>query len=206
MKYTHIAFDIDGTLTNSEFAVLQSLQDTLLSLRGETPSKEKLAPITLGLPGEDTLKSLKISNIPAVLKQWEQNMEQYRDTITVFPGISELLEQLKNRGLVMGVVTSQTREEFDVNFANSPLTPYFSIAVCAGETPCGKPAPDPLLRFMELAGCQPSEVLFIGDQNGDRLCAEAAGADFALAGWGNPTGQIPCHYRLQSPGDLLAVL
>lgn len=29
MKYQHIVFDIDGTLINTEYAILHSLQDTL---------------------------------------------------------------------------------------------------------------------------------------------------------------------------------
>ena len=34
MKYKHIVFDIDGTLIDTEYAVLHSLQDTIQELSG----------------------------------------------------------------------------------------------------------------------------------------------------------------------------
>ncbi|MCI9263197.1 MAG: HAD-IA family hydrolase [Oscillospiraceae bacterium] len=206
MKYTHIAFDIDGTLTNSEYAVLRSLQDTLTALRESSPSPEELAPLALGIPGADTMRLLGFEDVPAALSLWVDNLHKYQDTITLFPGVLNLLEKLREQGYTLGVVTSQTPEEYEADFAHSPAAPYFSILVRAGETAEGKPSPLPLLRFIDLAGCQPSKVLFVGDREGDLRCAQGAGVDFALAGWGNPTGKMAWTYRLEKPEDLLRYL
>ncbi len=41
MKYKHIVFDIDGTLIDTEYAVLYSLQETIRALSGrEIPCSE----------------------------------------------------------------------------------------------------------------------------------------------------------------------
>ena len=41
MKYKHIIFDIDGTLIDTEYAVLHSLQETIKGLSGrEIPCSE----------------------------------------------------------------------------------------------------------------------------------------------------------------------
>ncbi len=205
MKYTHIAFDIDGTLTNSEYAVIRSLQDTLISLKGSSPSAQELS-FAMGIPGLEALKQLRLPDLPAAFSLWVENLRKYTDTITLFPGIEKLLEVLKEQGMVMGVVTSQTPEEYDEDFAHSPIAPYFTILVRAGETPRPKPSPDPLLRFMELARCRPSQVLFIGDREGDLRCAREAGVDFALAGWGNPDRQMEVDYCLERPEELLKYL
>lgn len=205
MKYTHIAFDIDGTLTNSEYAVIQSLQDTLISLNGSSPPAGELS-FALGIPGEDTIKRLQVPNGPAALDLWIKNLRKYVDTITLFPGIETLLAALKKRGIVMGVVTSQTPEEYDTDFARCPIAPYFSILVRAGETEKPKPSPEPLLRFMELGHCEPSQVLYIGDREGDLRCARGAGVDFALAGWGNPDRKMDVDYCLETPEELLRYL
>lgn len=205
MKYTHIAFDIDGTLTNSEYAVIRSLQDTLASLNGFSPPAEELG-FSLGIPGVETLKRLQIPDIPAAFALWEANLRKYVDTITLFPGIEKLLAALKERGIVMGVVTSQTPAEYEADFAHSPIAPYFTILVRAGETERPKPSPQPLLRFMELGQCAPAQVLYIGDREGDLRCARGAGADFALAGWGNPDRQMEVDYCLERPEELLQYL
>ncbi len=205
MKYKYIAFDIDGTLTNSEFACLQSLQDTLEQLTGSAPAKEALA-FSLGIPGVDTLRRLGIDDIPTAFQLWEDNLRKYGDTITLFPGIPGLLEELTRRGCRLGVVTSQTKAEYEEGFAPLPIARHFTTLVRAGETERPKPSPDPLLRYMKLAGCQPGELLFVGDREGDLRCAKGAGVDFALAGWGNPTGQMETDYRLEQPEDLLKLL
>ena len=202
MKYTHIAFDIDGTLTNSEFAVIQSLQDTLTSLNGSSPSAGELS-FALGIPGEETLKRLQVPDVPAAFDLWIKNLRKYIDTITLFPGIEALLAALKERGIVMGVVTSQTPEEYDKDFARCPIAPYFTILVRAGETAEPKPSSQPLQHFLELADCLPSQVLYVGDREGDLRCARGAGVDFALAGWGNPDRKMEVDYCLEAPEDLL---
>ena len=205
MKYTHIAFDIDGTLTNSEYAVIQSLRDTLISLNGSSPPDQELS-IALGIPGVETLKRLQVPDVPAAFDLWDANLRKYVDTITLFPGIEKLLATLKARRIVMGVVTSQTPAEYEADFAHSPIAPYFTILVRAGETAKPKPSPEPLLRFMELGSCEPSQVLYIGDREGDLRCARGAGVDFALAGWGNPDRQMGVDYCLEEPEDLLKYL
>ena len=35
MKYSHIVFDIDGTLIDTEYAVLTSLQETIMQLHNK---------------------------------------------------------------------------------------------------------------------------------------------------------------------------
>lgn len=202
MRYSHIVFDIDGTILNTEYAVLHSLRDTMAEIAGRSFALEELI-FSLGIPGVDTLRRLEVEDIDGAMALWIEKMHAYEDHIALFPGIATLLPDLRGRGVELGIVTSQTREEFGHNFEDFHIQEHFGIIVCADDTQRHKPEPDPLLRYMELAGAQAVDTLYVGDSVYDSRCAHAAGVDFALALWGTHDPTIPAQHRLDRPEELL---
>ena len=108
MKYKHIVFDSNGTLIDTEYAVLHSLQDTILSLTGKEKSLDELM-FALGITVEDALRILGIHDILPTLDLWNHQICRYADTVTVFDGIPELLKDLLRQDYDMGIVTSKTK-------------------------------------------------------------------------------------------------
>ena len=202
MRYKHIVFDIDGTLIDTEYAVLHSLKETIkeLSERDILCSELKFA---LGITGTDALKKLEIKETSYALELWDKNMRNYTNTIKVFDGIIELLRELQCLDYEMGIVTSKTREEFTHDFCPFGISHYFKTIICADDTQKHKPSAEPLLKYMELSKTGNSKVLYIGDSKYDSKCAENAGIDFALAVWGSHNKRIKANYFLERPADLL---
>ena len=205
MKYKHIVFDIDGTLIDTEYAVLHSLKETIkeLSERDIPCSELKFA---LGITGTDALKKLEIKETSYALELWDKNMRNYTNTIKVFDGIIELLRELQCLDYEMGIVTSKTREEFTHDFCPFGISHYFKTIICADDTQKHKPSAEPLLKYMELSKTDNSKVLYIGDSKYDSKCAENAGIDFALAVWGSHNKRIKANYFLERPADLLTAI
>lgn len=204
MKYKHIVFDIDGTLIDTEYAILHSLQETVLLLSGkEIPFSE--LTFALGITGMDALKSLGIKDISHAIELWDKNMRNYADTVTIFSGISELLESLLKLNYEIGIVTSKTKEEFEHDFCPFGIQHYFKTIICADDTKVHKPNAAPLLKYMELSGADSREILYVGDSEYDSECAENAGCDFALAGWGSHGPTIKANYYLKRPDELLTL-
>ncbi len=183
MKYTQIVFDVDGTLIDTEYAVLHSLQDTILEVTGKKVGLEELT-FSLGITGSDGLTQLGVEDVTTALSIWEQKIALYKDYSKVFDTVVKLLNELTAKGCKLGIVTSKTRNEFANDFSVFGIDDYFSTIVCADDTNEHKPNAEPLLKYMELAKCRKEEVLYVGDSIYDMKCAMNANVDFALAGWG----------------------
>lgn len=89
MIYKHIVFDIDGTLIDTEYAILHSLQKTLEVTLNKKIEISKLT-FALGIPGENALEKLGVDNISATLELWIENMNEFSDRINIFSGIDDV--------------------------------------------------------------------------------------------------------------------
>ena len=207
MRYKLIVFDIDGTLIDTEYAVLHSLQDTLIAVTGINKEIDELT-FALGIPGKNALKKLNIqeSSFSIILGDWEKCMCKYSNAVCVFQGISDLLKALVQSGYKLGIVTSKTREEFKQDFEPFDISSYFATIICADDTVEHKPEPDPLFKYMEVSDASYNEMLYIGDSAYDGECSKSAKVDFALAGWGSRSREIQADYYLKKPDDLLSIL
>lgn len=205
MGYKHIVFDIDGTMIDTKQEVLLSLRDTLKELTGEARDQDSLE-FVLGIPGEDALRQLPVEDPAEALKLWNRNMDRYRHTVQVFPGIRKLLHNLVEAGYELGIITSETGAEMEAEFIPFGIHGYFGTVVNADDTEGHKPSPEPLLKYMELTGVSARELLYLGDSVYDAQCAKGAGVDFALAGWGRAGDRIEADYTLQLPEELLGIL
>ena len=71
MQERHFIFDIDGTLINTEKAIIKGLQELLLEEKGIQYAPEQLY-FCLGIPGSQALAQLGIDDgIPEKLKKWD---------------------------------------------------------------------------------------------------------------------------------------
>lgn len=198
-----VIFDIDGTLLDTEYAVLNSLRDTIWELKNENVELSDLT-FALGIPGEQTLKQLEITDTQTGNNIWNDCLANYSHTIRLFDGISDVLKELKNRGYTLGVITSKNKQEYKTDFSPFGLDDYFDIVVCAEDSNRPKPYPDPMLKYLELSGAKKEETIYIGDTCYDMQCAAGAGVAFGLALWGcNNLNDIQADYYFNSPSSIL---
>lgn len=182
MNYKHIIFDIDGTLQNSEKAVLLSWQRLVKTMLKKELSLEDLR-CTLGIPGEAGLQLLGIKDMEKGARLWFEYFDQYRLQIPLFPGIRRTIQELHCAGFTLGVVTSKTKEEYAQDFHPYGLDSYFDTVICMDDTQMHKPNPEPMEEYLRRTGIKPTEALYVGDSVYDQQCARASGVDFAYAGW-----------------------
>ena len=202
----HIVFDIDGTMIDTEQALLYSLRDTLKTVTGKEYAVEDLV-FALGITSRDCLVRMGVENVAEAMHLWDRNAEGYNNMVTIFPGIREVLEACKARGCRLGIVTSRNRYEYEAVFVPLGLGEYFDTVILADATQRHKPAADPLLKYAELAQADVADMVYIGDSPYDKGCADNAGVRFYLAGWG-ARQSVPVEegFRAEKPEDLLNML
>ena len=203
-KYEHIIFDIDGTLIDTEEAILQSLRDTVWEMLHKKIEKHELK-FVLGIPGSVALRKLGITDIEHANNRWNEHLLKYKSRIRLFDGIPQLLVSLKTNGYKLGIVTSKTHNEYTTDFAAPfALSDYFSTVICVEDASRPKPYPDPLLAYLNVFDINAANAVYIGDTIYDSQCAQNARVDFGLAAWGNAANQgIQASYIFKSPADIL---
>lgn len=106
------------------------------------------------------------------------------DSSTPYPGIDKLLEQAVTYGLSVGVLSN--KKEPLVQTIVKTLFPHIPFALVRGANSTFKLKPDPAssLDFAKRIGCDPSEVLYVGDSEIDVRTARAAGMPHVTVTWG----------------------
>lgn len=206
MRYSHVVFDIDGTLINSEKAVLKSFQETLITEVGIEKELDELK-FALGIPGKDALKILNIESREDILEKWDNNYNKYLNEVTLFDGIRQVIQELKSNNINLGIITSKTRKEYEGDFIRFGLDSYFDVVIRADDTIKHKPDGEPMEKYLELADARREDTVYIGDSIYDMQCAKNAGVDSILALWGaNDADKLTATYKLSNPKEILDLL
>lgn len=205
MKYKNIIFDVDGILIDTETAVLKTWQLTLKQY-GYDYSLTDLNVI-LGIPTTKGLEKLKVTVDDNYEKQWISNYEQFKHMMNYFDGIQSMLNSLKERGIVLGIVTSRRQKELDDFFSEFQFNKIFDIIICADDTIVHKPNPEPIYEYIHRAGSDKNSCIYIGDMQTDIDCANKAGIKSGIVAWANDAKIIQgATYTFTSPIDVVNLI
>ena len=206
MRYTHIAFDIDGTLIDTQDTFTYSFAKTILELKGETVSPDDLVQY-FGLPSMVGIEMVGFDDHEAALELWEKYYREMAATKSKpYPGVHEAIEKIVAAGIKIGVITSRSRDEYEFDRNMDPWRPWLCTVICADDTVSHKPDGEPALAFAAAAGVPVDRCLYVGDTPMDAQCASNAGMDFALACWNGVPAGVPATYRFASAEELLQII
>ena len=211
-----IVFDLDGTLINS----LEDLADSanwMLSQHGYPTHPVDAYRYFVG----DGMRKLIERILPAEERTYAQ-IEQCKtefvtyykihmeDKTVVYPGMIELLNELKDRGLRIAVATNK------VHSAVAPLMEkyfpgiHFDSMIGQREGVPVKPHPQIMYDIQKETGCQPFETLHVGDTATDMQLAHNAGVTPIGVLWGyRPLEELQeagAKFIIEKPEELLGLV
>lgn len=147
-----VLFDLDGTLLDTEEAILKSIQYTVAHFTGEYKPTESYKKF-LGLPLIDVFSQLVPEHPEEACRVYvDHNLMIHPQMVKGFPGARDILLRLRESGVRLGLVTSKRRKSAEVGLELAHISGLFQVLVCHGETSRAKPDPEPVLRALQLMG------------------------------------------------------
>lgn len=183
-RFDLIAFDWDGTLFDSTAFIVRSMQAACRDLGVPVPSDAQAAYV-IGLNLHEALQhaapGLPPERYPELGNRYRHHYFASHHEIVLFPGVTEMLQALKDRNHLLAVATGKARRGLDLALAQAQLGHLFDGSRTADET-AGKPDPRMLLELMREFGVPPERTLMIGDTTHDlQLAANAGAASIAVS-------------------------
>ena len=188
MNIRTVLFDLDGTLADTAPDLAHTLNTLLVEEGRAALAYETIRPEVSH--GAGALVRLGFGDVTdeeferlrrRFLALYAENL--VRET-RLFPGMNELLSELKRRGLNWGIVTNKPA------FLTEPLMARLGLSwppasiVSGDSTGNRKPHPEPMLLACTQAGSEPAQCLYVGDAERDIEAGRRAGMRTLVALFG----------------------
>lgn len=209
-----IIFDLDGTLLDT----LEDLKNAVNAALEHYKMPRRSLDEVRSFVGNG-LRNLMIRAVPDGEEnpKFEEALSFLKDYYAVhckdntgpYPGIMEMLDELKERGITMAIVSNKIDsavKELDKEYFDG----YMSAAIGEMEGIARKPAPDTVLKALEECNLKPEDAIYVGDSDVDIATAKNTGIPCISVSWGfRDTAFLKEHGATQiidSPAELLELV
>lgn len=184
-----VLFDLDGTLTNSAPGIIGSLKQALAELGFPEPAPELLRRFIgppmfasfvtfCGLTPRDAERAVR------VYRKIYNRTGVYENS--VYPGIPELLDALRDSGARLAVATTKPSAATAKVLGHFGLAEKFDFVSAADESERDSGKEGRIRTALRALSCPPDRAVMVGDTKFDAAGARGAGTDFigVLYGFG----------------------
>ncbi|WP_018656653.1 HAD-IA family hydrolase [Actinomadura flavalba] len=177
-----VVFDLDGVLVDSFAVMREAFHTAYAEVVGDGPAPFTEYSRHLGRYFPDIMR---IMGLPPELEE-PFVRESYRlaHRVTLFPGVADLLDELRRRGLRLAVATGKSGPRARSLLNTLGVLDRFAYVIGSDEIARPKPAPDIVRRALHLLDAAPDRALMVGDAVTDLASAHGAGVTAVAALWG----------------------
>lgn len=175
MPIRAVIFDLDFTLADSSEAVVQCARAGFAAVGLPCPADEEVIR-NIGMSFQEFAAHHAGQHAEKVINVFRTQSHKisWLDAIKMLPGARAVLEDLKARGLLLGMATQKSRKSLDAILRHPGLAGIFDATVSGDCIRNRKPAPDCLWRCLDLLHVSASEAIYVGDHPYDIAAARAA--------------------------------
>jgi len=202
-----IIFDFDGTLADT-IDILLSITNRLSAEFGfKSATKEELAQLS-NLNSWQILQysGISIFKFPLLIRRLKAELQSEVPHIQLFPGIKEVLLELKKRGFQLGIITSNSRENVLGSLERNGLQDTFTF-IYSGST-FGKHKV--INKWLRIEKIHTEKVVYVGDEIRDIDAAKKTGIKVIAVGWGFNSPQALAaqnpNFLIERPHELIEIM
>lgn len=173
---TAVAFDLDGTLVDTEAILIEAQRQTLTDFGIKDLAPDHPRTFGMGMePGVARLSEFYGLKYEQALEVFRPHWARLSATeLTPMPGASALLTRLKTDGVRMALVTSADPAHARNALKALDVPAAFECIVDTETVSRLKPSPEPYLKAAERLGVSPRDMLAIEDSGSGVASALAA--------------------------------
>lgn len=180
-QWEAVLFDLDGTLIDSEHFYYRSWQPILAENFGLTIDFDDWLRLFAGHTLLRNIEFLKanwgIETTEAFM--WKETRAAYAQadmrTIALMPHAEEILQQLKNAGKRIALVTSSYQTTVDTVLGHHGLLDYFEFFITRECVTQAKPNPEPYLQAVSRLQLPVAQIVAVEDTATGLRAAQTAG-------------------------------
>lgn len=188
-----VVFDMDGTLIDSQYVIIEAMRRAFMKLNLPAPRDEQTRSI-IGLSLDEAISTIAPELSPGKLVEgveaYKQSFVELRAesgavaTAEMYPGARAALERLHQQDeTLLGVATGKARRGLDHAYASHDIGHYFVTHQTADDHP-SKPHPSMLHQALLDTGVDVERAVMIGDTEFDMVMGKAAGFATVGVSWG----------------------
>ncbi|MBR6665009.1 MAG: HAD family phosphatase [Lachnospiraceae bacterium] len=166
-----VIFDMDGSLVDSMW-IWKQIDIDYLSFYGYDVSDESIAAFQAKIEGMSFDETAEWVSEHYEIPRTKQEMmddwnrmawEKYEKEVFLKPGAKEFLDYCRNKGIKLGIASSNSRELIENVLSARKLEGVFDIIKTGSDGLPGKPAPDVYLAAAEELDVKPEHCLVFED-------------------------------------------
>ena len=180
----NIIFDFDGTLVDSNDAVISSLKETKKNFQGFYPDDNSVREV-LGKSLESQLRGIGINeNIDEALEYYRNHYRKVRDELTFeYQGIREMLDLLYSMGIRMAIVSNKGKNGLNHGLDKFGYGKYFDMVVGKDDVIFNKPDRNAFDMVIKKFGGNKKDYIMVGDSLSDMKFGKNSGIKTVLVSW-----------------------
>ena len=202
-----IIFDFDGTIADTLSAIVRLVNEHAPEFNIK-PLGDKDVEELRGMSNLDIIKRYRIPlfKVPSMVLNAQKELHKRIGEVPIFPGIKDLILDLKSRSFRLGILTSNSAENV-LKFLRTKGLDVFDF-IHSEQNFFGKNWA--LLHLLKKHGLKKETTIYVGDEVRDIEACQKVGIPIIAVSWGFHRRRLlaeknPTHL-VDSAGEILAIV